>query len=91
MDLPLDRDPTATMKTGFSLSSRESGASHSNPTALATRGRTPRSRSDRAAIADPAALNLFHDLLSSIPEHLEHDRRSIVVDRGRSREDRGLL
>ena len=33
MDLPLDRDPTATVKSGFSLSSRESGASDSNPTA----------------------------------------------------------
>ena len=33
MDLSLDRDLTAMMKTGFSLSSRESGASDSNPTA----------------------------------------------------------
>ena len=51
----------------------------------------PRSRRDRAAIVDLAAWNLFHDLRSSFPEHLEHDRCSIVVDRGRSREDRGLL
>ena len=51
----------------------------------------PRSRRDRAAIVDPAARNLFHDLRSSFPEHLEHDQCSIVVDRDRSREDRGLL
>ena len=33
MDSPLDRDPTATVKSGFSLSSGESGASDSNPMA----------------------------------------------------------
>ena len=49
--LSLDRDLTATMKILFSLSSRESGAFNSNPTAMDDRGRTPRSRSDRAAIA----------------------------------------
>ena len=32
-DLSLDRDLTAMMKIGFSLSSREYGASNSNPTA----------------------------------------------------------
>ena len=43
----------------------------------------PRSRRDRAAIVDPSAWNLFHDPRSSFPQHLEHDRRSIVVYRGR--------
>ena len=43
----------------------------------------PRSRRDRAAIMDPSAWNLFHDHRSSFPEHLEHDRRSIVVDRAK--------
>ena len=51
----------------------------------------PRSRRDRAAIVDPAAWNLFHDRRSSFPEHQEHDRQSIVVNRGRSHEDRGLI
>ena len=32
MDLSLDRDLTAMMKTGLSLSSRDSGESDSNPT-----------------------------------------------------------
>ena len=33
---------------------------------------------------DPAAWNLFHDLRSSFPEHLEHDRCSIVVDHAKT-------
>ena len=53
--LSLDRDLTATMKILFSLSSRESGAFNSNPTAMDDRGRTPRSRRDRAAIEEKMA------------------------------------
>ena len=51
----------------------------------------PRSRRDRAAIGAPSARNPFHDHRSTVPKHQEHDRRSIVVNRGRSREDRGLI
>ena len=43
----------------------------------------PRSRRDRAAIVDPSAWDLLHDPRSSFPEHLGHDRRSIVVDRAK--------
>ena len=32
---------------------------------------------------DPFAWNLSHDHRAAVPENLEHDRRSIVVDRGR--------
>ena len=95
MDLPLDRDPTATVKSGFSLSSRESGASdlQSDGVGDAWKNTTiaVRSNRDRAAIVDPSAWNLFHDHRSAVPENLEHDRRPIVVNRGRSREDRGLF
>ena len=97
-DLSLDRDLTAMMKIGF-LSLR---GNLERRIPIRRRRRhveehqdrgpiEPRSRCDRAAIVDPAAWNLFHDRRSSFPEHQEHDRRSIVVNRGRSREDRGLI
>ena len=38
----------------------------------------PQSRCDRAAIGAPAARNPLHDHRSTIPTHLEHDRRPIV-------------
>ena len=43
----------------------------------------PRSRRDQAAIVDPSAWNLSHDHRAAVPENLEHDRRSIVVDRAK--------
>ena len=89
-DLPIDRDPTATMKTGVSLSSRNL----ERRIPIRRRRRRveehhdrgpiePRSRRDRAAIVDPSAWNLFHNHRSAVPKHLEHDRRSIVVNRAK--------
>ena len=51
----------------------------------------PRSRRDWASIGAPSAWNPFHDHRSSVPKLQEHDLCSIVVNRGRSREDRGLI
>ena len=93
VDSPLDRDPTATMKSYFSLSSQRS-LEHRIPIRRRRRFMEehhdrgpiePRSWRDRAAIVDPSAWNLFHDHRSTVLENLEHDRRPIVVDRGRSR------
>ena len=86
--LSLDRDLTAMMKIGFSLSSRESGASDSYPTAMDDRGRTPRSRRDRAAIEAKMA----RDRSGIVSHRSASDRRSSssMID-ARSRPNRGAI
>ena len=50
-----------------------------NPTTKKARGRTPGSRSDRAAIVNPSAWNRLHDPQTTSKVDRDHDQTTIVA------------